>query len=427
MSRPPLTLFAVARLLTRLWLVGSALLCAQLAHAHAIDEVHSNAILEFQGDNPQHFQLLVLLGKEHLTAYRQILEKMRQPPERDRVELYRTIRQAFTVDACEVRDLPTPATTTDDPRFTTRENGQWVGLVYAVDCAQPLQALTLRRVGYSASRTRTTLYLAVALGGTGVHTETLRALMPPSADAMTLPLDGQPAKTLGPPNAYRAPAKDSSPGLLPSETMNHAQLTQARAQPGWHAPPMSVLLAWAHEGALHLATGPDHLLFLLTLVVASPGLPALLAAVTAFSVGHLTSMTVALWQHWPAPGWVDVAIGGTIALAAWRARRRQARSAWSLALLTAGFGLIHGLGFGNGLQQLVAGTTQLAWPLLSFGLGLDLAQVAWVLLCTGVWTGLRRAFSQADAVQDRLHQRAAWTLVVAGLAFAVWATFGTVP
>ncbi len=412
-------LFVRSRLLPRLILLAGPLLFQTHGMAHPIDEVRSNAILELETADRQHFQWTTLLGREHLTEYAKMLRNIGLPPERDRVELAKTVEHAFAFDGCQIATLPEPPPGQPDPRFSEREGGAWIGMHFQVTCPQPVTELTVRRLGYSAAKTRTTLYLAVTVGGQ----DAVRALVPPSAEAMTVPLNGQPARALGAPVQRKSPAKDTAPGVLPSETMSAQQLAAARAEPGLRMPPLAMLQAWGREGAVHLATGPDHLLFLLTLVVASPGLATLLAAVTAFSLGHLTSMTLALVFKWPAPAWVDIAIGLTITTAAFRARAPRASHAWTLSVLTASFGLIHGLGFGNGLQHLVAGYDQLVWPLVSFGLGLDAAQVAWVLLCTVLWRGLLRL----SADRARTQRLSAQVLMLAGLVFAVWASVGEVP
>ena len=412
-------MFVRPRILPRLVVLAGLLLFQTHGMAHPIDEVRSNAILELATDDAQHFQWTILLGREHLVEYAKMLRNMGLPPERDRIELAKMVEHAFVFDGCAIAALPPPQPGQPDARFTEREGGAWIAMHFQVACAQPVTELTVRRVGYSSAKTRTTLYVSVTVAGQ----DTVRALVPPSAEAMAVPLNGQPVRTLGAPVQRKSPARDTAPGALPSDTMSPAQLADARAKPRMHMPPRVMLQAWVREGAVHLATGPDHLLFLLTLVVASTRLSVLLAAVTAFSIGHLTSMALALLFHWPAPPWVDIAIGFTIMTAAFRARRPRTSRLWGLSVLTASFGLVHGLGFGNGLQHLVAGYDQLFWPLVSFGLGLDAAQVTWVLLCALLWRGVLRA----SADSERTQRIAGNVLMLAGGVFAVWAAVGEVP
>ena len=70
--------------------------------------------------------------------------------------------------------------------------------------------------------------------------------------------------------------------------------------------------------------------------------------------------------------------------------RRQVAARW---LVTFGFGLIHGLGFASILRELGIGMmgTQAAIPLLSFNLGVELAQVSIAaLILPLVWRLQRR-------------------------------------
>ena len=413
------SVFVPWRFLPRL-LAGFALIeLPAHGHAHPIDEVRSDAILELRTGDRQHFQWTVLLGREHLAAYTATLQKMGLPVERDRAELANTVQRAFEFEGCAITPLPPPAPQQPDPRFSERANGAWLGMHFELTCRQPVSRLHLRRVGYSAARTRTTLYLAVTVG----DAEPVRALLPPSAEAVDVPLDGNPARPSGDPVSRRAAAKDTATGALPSAPMTPGAVVAARSRRGWALPPRFLVTAWAKEGALHLARGPDHLLFLLTLVVAAPSAGALLAAVTAFSLGHLSTMALALALNLPPLPFVDIAIGATIAGAAFRARRPRPRGLGRLLALTAGFGLIHGLGFGSGLQRLVAGTEQVVWPLLSFGLGLDAAQVIWVLCCGLLWRGLLHWVGDPLRAQ----RRGAEALMASGAVLAIWATFGDVP
>jgi hypothetical protein len=162
-----------------------------------------------------------------------------------------------------------------------------------------------------------------------------------------------------------------------------------------------VFTRYLRLGAEHLAGGLDHLLFLLGLFLLVTGLGRLIAAVTAFTVGH--SITLALATFGLAPLSQDVAevlIAATVlALAVELARRALpgtnpagSRSPSpknrtvlfsgnrSVLFFAGGFGLVHGLGFAGALREagLPAGEAPLA--LLGFNLGIELAQLALVAL-----------------------------------------------
>jgi hypothetical protein len=387
-------------------MVATVLLAAMAlqphAHAHPIDEIRSQALVDLRSADGRHFEATVFLERAHLEKYREVLQRANLPHERDDDELAETVRLALEFGDC--RTAPRPR----GERALHKAGGAWTGLRFALDCPPSLPTLTLTRRDYSHERTRTTLLWTVQIDGR----EPLEALLPPHLASLTVALDGS-----GVVRSERGlrdpPVKDSVQGASPADSVRGRDYV---AVAGTARPPDSVLWAWLQEGALHLAVGIDHLLFLLTLVLAGRTLRGLLAGVTAFSVGHVGAMAAALWQGWSPLSWLDVVIGGTIAVSAWQARRRDGVPAWRLALTSLGFGLIHGLGFGSGLQQLAVGVDNLWWPLLSFGLGLDLAQLLWVAVTALLW---RLALAGRDVA--RWTATVAWLLMAAGVLAGVWA------
>ncbi len=157
----------------------------------------------------------------------------------------------------------------------------------------------------------------------------------------------------------------------------------------------STMGLFTKEGAKHIWEGPDHLLFLLTLLL--PGLMLIrptesstassstaawkfaLKVITAFTVAH--SLTLAS----SVLGWVslpDRFIESTIALsimvsAALNLQNRFTFSHWKLAFV---FGLIHGMGFANGLKELGLSSMYFLEALFAFNLGVELGQLSAVVL-----------------------------------------------
>jgi hypothetical protein len=183
-------------------------------------------------------------------------------------------------------------------------------------------------------------------------------------------------------------------------------------------------------GILHIATGIDHLAFLLALLITARKLRQVLMIVTGFTLGHsLTLSLAALGVVQANRGAVESLIGLTIALAAVRNLIRGERegriaalgaalviaslllvpSVWrpdmsgiliaSIALATgcavwrgsmrsdeesvrarlmmaAGFGLIHGLGFAGALQDLHLPRHMLVYSLVGFNIGVEIGQLA---------------------------------------------------
>jgi len=142
------------------------------------------------------------------------------------------------------------------------------------------------------------------------------------------------------------------------------------------------------EGGLHLVTGYDHMLFLLSLILAAglvvrrQGMRAALRdvawVVTAFTLGHSVTLFAAAlgWVVLPTAA-VEIAIAGSIVLVA---LSNVIRPEASIAgpWLAGAFGLVHGFGFSSVLAELGLPAGHRVLALLSFNVGIELAQLAFV-------------------------------------------------
>ncbi len=190
----------------------------------------------------------------------------------------------------------------------------------------------------------------------------------------------------------------ASPNNKPNVTLSTSAGSKlAMAQSGW-----SALVQFFPEGVHHLATGYDHLAFLLALLLPivlyrkqqvpstsalgnlalpgdkRPGLWILLRTVTGFTIGHSITLVLATLGWIASPSWVEPAIAVTIGLSALLNLypQRWARSD-ALAL---GFGLIHGLGFSNIMREANISDSLLPWALAGFNLGVEAGQLVGVAL-----------------------------------------------
>lgn len=164
-----------------------------------------------------------------------------------------------------------------------------------------------------------------------------------------------------------------------------------------------VFLGYVGMGARHILAGPDHLLFVfgLTLLVsAGPGRARrLLITLSAFTLGHCLTLGVATlgWLRLPGPP-VELAIAASVLLLAVRlasessdprvASERGLRLPWVLA---GGFGLLHGLGFAGALSEAGLPEGEVALALVSFNIGIEVAQVMFVAAVLAVWGAFRLA------------------------------------
>ena len=148
------------------------------------------------------------------------------------------------------------------------------------------------------------------------------------------------------------------------------------------------LMSFAQEGFWHLITGWDHLWFLLLLFLSCPTFKTLIIWITTFTLAHALSLLASYLGFVQLPGhWVECGIALSICLAAWPAWKQKSTplqphaSTTKAFLIILGFGLLHGLGFASFLTELLAQTQSLYWALFSFHVGLELAQVLFLVGC----------------------------------------------
>lgn len=179
----------------------------------------------------------------------------------------------------------------------------------------------------------------------------------------------------------------------------------------------STFLVYLRLGFEHIAdvNGYDHILFLAALcaVYAPSAWRHLLWLVTAFTAGHTFTLALATLNLVPVnTAWVEFLIPVTIlATAVLNIAGRAAasdRSRHVKYLLTLGFGLIHGLGFSNFLRTLLGEEERIVLPLFAFNVGLELGQLALVLVIL-----------LASALVTRWLPLREWNLVVSGAAAGV--------
>jgi hydrogenase/urease accessory protein HupE len=148
-------------------------------------------------------------------------------------------------------------------------------------------------------------------------------------------------------------------------------------------------------GVEHILLGLDHLLFVLGLLLLVRGVGPLVKTITSFTVAHSITLAVATMGWAAAPvGPVNAAIAVSILVLGaeiLRARRRGTsltiRRPWLAAFA---FGLLHGFGFASGLVDLGLAPGEVPLALLGFNVGVEVGQVAFVLVVLAVAAALRR-------------------------------------
>lgn len=142
-------------------------------------------------------------------------------------------------------------------------------------------------------------------------------------------------------------------------------------------------LGWEHIISLDAL---DHQLFILALIAvySHKDLQKVLILVTAFTLGHSVTLALSVLDVLRIPGkWVEFLIPMTIVITALdnilfkNNHKRLMTLNYYLALI---FGFIHGMGFANTARLMMAKEQSLLVPLLGFNLGLEVGQIAVVLV-----------------------------------------------
>ncbi|MFI7617611.1 HupE/UreJ family protein [Nonomuraea terrae] len=181
---------------------------------------------------------------------------------------------------------------------------------------------------------------------------------------------------------------------------------------------LSEIPRFVRLGAEHLLFGLDHVLFLLALLLGAKRLRDVVKVATAFTVAHSVTLVPAAFGWVSVPGWiVEPLIALSIAFVALD-NLLSPRTSHRLPVVF-GFGLLHGLGFAGALSvdgPLSAATLA---DLVSFNVGIELAQLAIIALTFPVLLFLRRVATTPVAARALTLGTVAATVAVAG-AGLVW-------
>ncbi|MBC8188091.1 MAG: HupE/UreJ family protein [Proteobacteria bacterium] len=147
---------------------------------------------------------------------------------------------------------------------------------------------------------------------------------------------------------------------------------------------MAVFRDYVAIGFEHIVSGADHLLFVFGLFLICSTTRALVKTITSFTIGHSITLSLAALGYTNLPtGPIEVLIAGSVLVLAVELARDEhdatwmRRHPWPMALA---FGLLHGMGFAGALREIGLPTGEIPMALLSFNLGIEAGQLAFVLL-----------------------------------------------
>ena len=190
-------------------------------------------------------------------------------------------------------------------------------------------------------------------------------------------------------NVYRGP------DLVGQYALDAGDAAFALAEP--ERPLGEVIATFVREGIRHIFIGPDHILFVIALILLGGSVWTQAKIVTAFTLAHSVTLTLATLDVVALPSqFVESAIALSVVVVGLHdlirlrtgvmaPKGRDLRTAFAFA-----FGLIHGFGFASVLRELDLPRKALAWSLAAFNVGVEIGQVAIVLVAAGPLLLLRR-------------------------------------
>jgi hydrogenase/urease accessory protein HupE len=184
---------------------------------------------------------------------------------------------------------------------------------------------------------------------------------------------------------------------------------------------LGVAATYIVQGIRHILFGIDHLLFILGLMLIVKDRWMLVKTVTAFTVAHSITLAIATlgYAQMPvAPLNAAIALSilflGPEIVRCWRGETSfTIQHPWVVAFA---FGLVHGFGFASALTSAGLPRTDLPLALLSFNIGVELGQVAFVMLIVL----LERSFRQLQIRWPR------WVEALPGYAVGSVGAFWTI-
>jgi hydrogenase/urease accessory protein HupE len=152
---------------------------------------------------------------------------------------------------------------------------------------------------------------------------------------------------------------------------------------------VAVVREFIPAGIHHILIGPDHLLFLVGLLLLGGTIRQLLIVVTSFTIAHSITLSLAALNIVSPPArLIEPAIAlSIIYVGADNLLARNGRDvrAW----IAFAFGFIHGFGFANVLREMELPRAALGWSLFAFNVGVEIGQLLVVVGVASLLAWLR--------------------------------------
>lgn len=153
---------------------------------------------------------------------------------------------------------------------------------------------------------------------------------------------------------------------------------------------LAVVKKFIPAGAYHIFIGPDHILFIVGLLLLGGSLLRLLTIVTAFTIAHSITLTLAALDIANPPArLIEPAIALSIVYVGID-NLMIGKAGWDVrAWIAFFFGLVHGFGFASVLREFGLPRQALTLSLFSFNFGVEIGQICIVVIVASLLAALR--------------------------------------
>jgi hydrogenase/urease accessory protein HupE len=177
----------------------------------------------------------------------------------------------------------------------------------------------------------------------------------------------------------------------------------------------TVLRRFIVMGVLHILSGPDHILFVLGLILAGGTVRQLLGLVTAFTLAHsITLSLTALGIASLSPRIVEPVIAFSIIVVGLENLLRHGADYRLRVGLAFGFGFFHGFGFAGALTEVGLPQQAIGWSLAAFNLGVEIGQGCILLTVLPILHLIARSSKRASQLTTR------YLSIAIAIAGAIW-------
>jgi hydrogenase/urease accessory protein HupE len=176
---------------------------------------------------------------------------------------------------------------------------------------------------------------------------------------------------------------------------------------------IEVVREFVIQGIHHIFIGPDHILFIIGLLLLGGGIARLLKIITAFTIAHSLTLVLATLKIVDSPATIvepaialSIVFLGLETLYVLKRQRRDHR-----VILAFVFGLIHGFGFAGVLADFGLPEGAFGWSLAAFNVGVEIGQACIVLVVAPSLIALR---SRNPIVAQRVVYVGTASIIIAG-------------